>query len=61
MFLWSEGGRLLGHIVSHEGVKVDPNKIKAMMGWPILKTLNILNGFLGLTVTTASLFHTMEE
>jgi hypothetical protein len=39
----------LGHIVSHEGVKVDPNKIKAMMDWPIPKTLKNLTGFLGLT------------
>ena len=23
----------LGHIVSHESVKVDPNKIKTMMDW----------------------------
>jgi hypothetical protein len=35
----------LGHIVSHEGVKVDPNKIKAMMDWPIPKTLKNLRGF----------------
>jgi hypothetical protein len=39
----------LGHMVSHEGVKVDPNKIKAMMDWPIPKTLKNLRGFLGLT------------
>jgi hypothetical protein len=39
----------LGHIVSHEGVKVDPNKIKAIMDWPIPKTLKNLRGFLGLT------------
>jgi hypothetical protein len=39
----------LGHIVSHEGVKVDPNKIKSMMAWPIPKTLNNLRGFFGLT------------
>jgi hypothetical protein len=39
----------LGHIVSHEGVKVDPNKIKAMMDWPIPKTLKNIRGFLGLT------------
>jgi hypothetical protein len=39
----------LGHIVSHEGVKVEPNNIKAMMDWPIPKTLNNLRGFLGLT------------
>ena len=38
----------LGHIVSHEGVKVDPNKIKAKMKWTIPKTLNNLRGFLGL-------------
>jgi hypothetical protein len=39
----------LGHIVSHEGVKVEPNKIKAMMDWSIPKTLKNLRGFLGLT------------
>ena len=37
----------LGHIVSHEGVKVDPTKIKAMGEWIILKTLNKLRGLLG--------------
>jgi hypothetical protein len=40
----------VGHIVSHEGVKVDPNKIKAMMDWPIHKTLKNLRGFLGFIV-----------
>jgi hypothetical protein len=39
----------LGHFVSHEGFKVDPNKIKAMMDWPIPKTLKNLRRFLGLT------------
>jgi hypothetical protein len=38
----------LGHIVSHEGVKVDPNKIKDMMDWTIPKTLKNIIGFLGL-------------
>jgi hypothetical protein len=39
----------LGHIVFHEGVKVNPNKIKAMREWTIPKTLKKLGGFLGLT------------
>jgi hypothetical protein len=39
----------LGHIESHEGVKVDPNKIESMREWPIPKTLKKLRGFLGLT------------
>jgi hypothetical protein len=39
----------LGHIVSHEGVKVDPNNINAMMDWPIPKTLKNLRGFFCLT------------
>jgi hypothetical protein len=38
----------LGHIVSHEGVKLDPNKIKAIKEWQIPKTLKKLRGFLGL-------------
>jgi hypothetical protein len=38
----------LGHIVSHEGVKVDPNKIKDIRECPIPKTLKKLRGFLGL-------------
>jgi hypothetical protein len=39
----SKGVEYLGNIVSHEGVKLDPNKSKAMMEWPIPKTLkNIL-------------------
>jgi hypothetical protein len=39
----------LGHIVSHEGVKADPNKIKAIKEWRIPTTLRHLRGFLGLT------------
>jgi hypothetical protein len=35
----------LGHIVSHEGVKVDPNKTKATMNWSIPKTLKFLEDF----------------
>ena len=39
----------LGHIVSHEGVKVDPNKIKAIKEWKVLTTIKQLRGFLRLT------------
>lgn len=41
--------RFLGHIISHEGVNPDPNKIKAVMDWPIPKTIKQLRGFLGLS------------
>ena len=39
----------LGHIVSHEGVKVDPNKIKSIKEWKVQKTIKKLRGFLRLT------------
>jgi hypothetical protein len=39
----------LGHIVSREGVKVDPSNIKAIMDWTIPKTFKNLRGILGLT------------
>ena len=32
----------LGHIVSHEGVKVDPRKIKAIKEWKIPTSINHL-------------------
>jgi len=39
----------LGHIVSHEGVKVDPRKIKAIKEWKTPTSIKHLQGFLGLT------------
>ena len=39
----------LCHIVSHEGVKVEPNKIKVIKEWKIPTTINHLRGFLELT------------
>ena len=39
----------LVHIVSHEGVNVDPNKIKAIKEWKVPTTIKQLRGFLGLT------------
>jgi len=38
----------LGHIVSNDGVHVEPNKIEMMKDWPHLKNLKSLRGFLGL-------------
>ena len=38
----------LCHIVSHEGVKVDPNKIKSIKEWKVPTTIKKLRGFLGL-------------
>ena len=39
----------LGHIISEEGLKVDPRKIQAMKEWPQPKNVSKLQGFLGLT------------
>ncbi|XP_027169510.1 uncharacterized protein LOC113769244 [Coffea eugenioides] len=39
----------LGHIISAEGVRVDPKKIDSMMQWPRPGNTRQLKGFLGLT------------
>ena len=39
----------LGHIISSQGVAVDPSKISAMVSWPTPTNLKSLWGFLALT------------
>lgn len=39
----------LGHVVTHDGVRVDQGKIKAMLEWPQPTNISELRGFLGLT------------
>jgi hypothetical protein len=39
----------LGHIISAEGVAMDPTKVEAVESSPLLRSLRALQGFLGLT------------
>ena len=45
---WMREVAFLGHVVSEEGVKVDPQKIQAIMDWPIPKNPKEVRSFLGL-------------
>ncbi|GKA51566.1 ty3-gypsy retrotransposon protein, partial [Tanacetum coccineum] len=39
---------VLRHIVSHEGVAVEPSKVTSIQEWPLPKNIKQLHGFLGL-------------
>ncbi|KAH9292728.1 hypothetical protein KI387_042085, partial [Taxus chinensis] len=38
----------LGHIISGEGIAVDPSKIRAIMDWPAPTTVTEVRSFMGL-------------
>ena len=40
-------GKLLGHIISEHSIKVDPEKIKAILDMPALRNEKEIRGFLG--------------
>lgn len=39
----------LGHIISGDGVQMDPSKIESILNWPIPSSITAIRGFLGLT------------
>ena len=39
----------LGHVVSEEGIKTDPEKIRALKDWPVPKSVKDVRKFLGFT------------
>nr|GFA90997.1 putative reverse transcriptase domain-containing protein [Tanacetum cinerariifolium] len=45
---WLQEVHFLGHVVSSEGIHVDPNKIEAMKNWKPPKTPTEIHSFLGL-------------
>ena len=45
---WLDSIAFLGHIVSAEGISVDPSKIQAVRDWPIPRTVTEIKSFLGL-------------
>ncbi|XP_070002354.1 uncharacterized protein [Nicotiana sylvestris] len=45
---WLESATFLGHVVSREGIKVDPQKIAAVKNWPRPTTPTEIRSFLGL-------------
>ena len=38
----------LGHIISQEGISVDPEKIEAIMNWPTPRNVTDVSSFMGL-------------
>ena len=45
---WLTSVAFLGHIVSGEGITVDPSKVQAVKYWPVPKSATEIRSFLGL-------------
>lgn len=46
--LWLREVHFSGHVISLEGTKVDPNKVKPVLEWNQPKNVNVVRNFLGL-------------
>ncbi|KAA3488426.1 reverse transcriptase [Gossypium australe] len=46
---WLKEVRFLGHIISDDGIRVDPGKISAIVEWKPPKNVSEVRSFLGLT------------
>ena len=51
----------LGHVITGEGVHIDPKKLATMLQWPIPKDIKSLRGFLGLTGYYKNLLRGMDK
>ena len=45
---WLDCIAFLGHMISEEGISVDPSKIQVVKDWPIPKTVTEIKSFIGL-------------
>ena len=47
-FFWLDHVSFLGHIISEDGISVDPAKVEAVRDWPIPKSVMKVRSFPGL-------------
>ena len=45
---YRDRSQYLGHIISEEGISVDPEKIEAIMNWPTPRNVKDVRSFMGL-------------
>jgi hypothetical protein len=45
---WLEEVKFLGHVISKEGIAVDPSKVEAVVAWERPKTATEIRSFVGL-------------
>ena len=58
-FFFRDSVEFLGHVVSKDGVQVDPKKVSVIRDWPPLKMCMLCNSFWGLVTTSSIAFRAM--